>query len=167
MKFKGNLVSLELNMAAYKKRLHEELLEDLTRVAFVWLNKVLAEVPQWSGASRATFLQLAREISYSLAIDPKVISRESFGASHGKGKITTDPAKGLYTFTYSTDLKWLVSNEFRHNTAENDSTVFHRLRRPGPYHFQEKGKVAFEQAAKDVRLPSPWKSLKIKKHRVS
>lgn len=167
MKFKGKLRSPSINLAAYRKKLHEQLLEDLSRSAFAWLDRVLEEVPTWSGASRATFLQLARHVGYSLIISPKVISRESFGTSHGSGKITADAAKGLYTFTYSTDLKWLVSNEYRHNTSKNDSSVFHRLLNPGPYHFQKMGKAAFEKEAQEVRLPSPWKSLKIKTHRVT
>ena len=167
MKFTGNLVSPVLDLTAYKKKLHEQLLDDLNRVAFAWLDTVLAEIPNWSGASRATFLQLARQVGYSLIISPKVISRESFGASHGSGKIIANLSKGIYTFTYSTDLKWLVSNEYRHNTKKNDPSVFHRLLRPGPYQFQKKGQAAFEREAQGVRLPSPWKSLKLKTHRVS
>ena len=166
MKFKGTLVSFEINMKAYKKRLHERLSEEVARLASVWLNTVLDEIPTWSGASRATFLQLASHIGFNISIQPSVISRVSFGAAHGKGSINANPEKGEYTFEYSTDLKWLVSNEFNHNTAENDPSVFHRLTRPGPYHFQRKGLAAFECEVKDVRLPSPWKSLKLTKHRV-
>ena len=166
MRFKGKLVSFDINMAKYKKKLHEQLLEDLGRVAFAWLDEVLAEIPEWSGASRATFLQLARKVGYSLNISPKVISREAFGAQHGQGSMTTDKAKGRYTFTYSTDLKWLVSNEYKHNTSKNDPSVFHRLLRPGPYHFQKAGLAAFERESQGVRLPNPWKYLKLTNHRI-
>jgi hypothetical protein len=166
MKFTGKLVSFDIDMAKYKKLLHEQLLEDLGRVAFAWLDAALEEVPEWSGASRATFLQLARKVGYSLAISPKVISREAFGAQHGQGRMTIDKDKGIYKFSYSTDLKWLVSNEYQHNTKKNDPSVFHRLLRPGPYHFQKKGLAAFEQESKDVRLPNPWKSLRLTTHRI-
>jgi hypothetical protein len=166
MRFTGKLVSFEIDMARYKTKLHEQLLEDLERAAFAWLDTVLSEVPEWSGASRATFSHLARKVGYSLIISPKVISRESFGSRHGKGDMTMDKAKGLYTFTYSTDLKWLVSNEYRHNTQKNDPSVFHRLLNPGPYHFQKAGKAAFERESQGVRLPNPWKSLKLTSHRI-
>jgi hypothetical protein len=167
MRFKGKLVAPELDLERYKKLLHEQLLEDLSRAAFAWLDEALSKVPEWSGASRATFLQLAREVGYSLIINPRVISRVSFGARHGKGKISVDPSKGIYTFKYSTDLAWLVSNEYRHNTKKNDPSVFYRLLRPGPYHFQKSAQAAFEREAKDVRLPNPWKSLKLRTYRVS
>lgn len=166
MKFKGNLVSLSLDFGAYRKALHEQLNEDLARAAFAWLDEALKAVPEWSGASRATFLQLARQVGFNVMINPKVISRESFGASHGKGKIVANPQKGIYTFTYSTDLSWLVSNEYKHNTKKNDPSIFHRLIRPGPYGFQKRALEAFEREAKQVRLPSPWKFLKKTNHRV-
>lgn len=166
MKFKGTLVSFSLNMADYRKRLHEHLSDEIAQLAFVWLNAVLEEIPTWSGASRATFLQLASKIGYILAINPVASSRMSFGAAHGQGKITANPSTGIYTFTYSTDLKWLVSNEFNHNTPANDPSVLYGLKKPGPYHFQQKGLAAFRQASKDVRLPSPWQSIKKETHRV-
>jgi hypothetical protein len=166
MRFTGKLVSFEIDMARYKTKLHEQLLEDLERAAFAWLDMVLSEVPDWSGASRATFLHLARKIGYSIQFESSVISRKAFGANHGKGEITTDKAKGLYTFMYSTDLEWLVSNEYKHNTKKNDPSVFYRLLRPGPYHFQKAGKAAFERESRGVRLPNPWKSLKLTSHRI-
>lgn len=164
MKFKGNLTSFNINVASYRRALHEELSEEITRLAFVWLDAVLAEIPTWSGASRATFLQLSHEISYSLSIDPVVTSRISFGQRHGTGKMTADAKKGLYTFEYTTDLKHLVHNEF--NSPESDPNVFHRLKKPGPYHFQIKGEAAFRKEAATVRLPSLMKHLKKTKLRI-
>jgi hypothetical protein len=166
MKFKGTLTSFEIDMKDYRNRLHARLSEEVARLAFAWINTVLDEIPTWSGASRATFMQLAGKIRFNLSISPKVASRIGFGTGHGTGSINSDSQRGVYTFKYSTDLRWLVSNEFNHNTAENDSSVFHRLKKPGPYHFQRKGLATFEREVKDVRLPSPWKSLKLTKHRV-
>ena len=166
MKFKGNLAVLDFDLEDYRKRLHEQLSEEISRAAFIWIEEVLAEIPLWSGASWATFLRLSREIRYSLTIDSKVIRRVSYGQRHGDGEVTADSKKGLYSFTYTTDLEWLVSNEYRHNTKENDPTVWYRLLRPGPYHFQQAGQRAFEKVAGDVRLPPPWKSLKVTKRRI-
>jgi len=164
MKFKGSLVSFRINFPDYQKRLHESLSNDIAHAAFVWLEAVLAEIPTWSGASRATFLQLAREVEYALTIAPKVQSAIPYGQRHGEGEVTSDPKKGIYTFSYSTDLRRLVHNEY--NTPDSDPNVFYRLLRPGPYHFQLKGQEAFRKFAGDVRLPYPWKSLKVHRHRV-
>lgn len=165
MKFKGSLITLQFSLSDYQKRLHEMLSNEISHAAFVWLEAVLSEIPTWSGASRATFLRLAREVEYSLNIAPKAMNRIPYGQRHGDGEVTTDPAKGLYTFSYETTLRWLVHNEY--NAPETDPEVFYRLLKPGPYHFQQKGAAAFRKFAAEVRLPSPWKSLKVHRNRVS
>ena len=165
MKFTGSLVTLQFTLSDYQKRLHEHLSNEIAHAAFVWLEAVLSEIPTWSGASRATFLRLAREVEYVLSISPTTLNRIPYGQRHGDGEVTADPAKGVYTFRYETTLRWLVHNEF--NSPDSDPAVFHRLLKPGPYHFQQKGQAAFSKFASDVRLPSPWKSLKVRKHKVS
>lgn len=164
MKFKGSLVSFRLDLTKYQKRLHEVLSNEIAHAAFIWLETILSEIPTWSGASRATFLRLAREVEYALIISPKVFNRIPYGQRHGEGSITADSKKGEYYFHYSTDLPWLVHNEF--NTPDSDPNVFHRLLKPGPYSFQKKGQEAFRKFAGEVRLPSPWKNLKVTRHRV-
>lgn len=164
MKFTGALVSIEMDMADYRQRLHESLSEEIAHVASVWLEAVLQEIPIWSGASWATFTKLSREIGSTLAISPAVKSRISYGQRHGDGALTANKKKVEYTFEYSTDLRWLVHNEF--NTPESDPNVFAKLKKPGPYHFQRIGRAAFEKHAADVRLPNPWKSLKVTRHRI-
>lgn len=158
MKFYGNLVKLSIDEKKFRKAVHEELSNELGRLAFVWLEAVLAEIPTWSGASRATFLRLAREIGYSLVISPEVVSRISFGQRHGTGKVTMNAKKGIYTFKYTTNLRWLVHNES--NSPGSDPNVFHRLRKPGPYNFQQKGLAAFLREAVTIRLPLSSKFLK-------
>jgi len=164
MKFKGSLTSLHFDLEGYRKRLHEHLSEEIAHAAFVWLNTVLDEIPTWSGASRATFLALSREVGFNLSISPIVKSDISTGIAHSKGKMTSDSSKGEYTFEYGTDLRHLVWNEF--NSPEGDPAVFAKLKKPGPYRFQEKGREVFKQVAADVRLPDPWKSLKTTKVKV-
>ncbi len=165
MKFKGSLATLQLNLSDYQQRLHECLSDEIAHAAFVWLEAVLSEIPTWSGASRATFLQLAREVGYGLSISPKVQSRTAYGERHGDGEIVADPKQGLYTFSYDTTLRWLVHNEF--NPPDSDPEVFYRLLKPGPYYFQRKGQDVFRKFAAEVRLPNPWKSLHVRKHRVA
>jgi len=158
MKFTGNLVQLKVDEPALRKAIHAELSNEIARLAFVWLEAVLSEIPVWSGASRATFMRLAREAGYSLAIDPVVKSRISFGQRHGTGKMSADAKKGIYSFEYTTDLKWLVHNEY--NSPESDPAVFHKLKKPGPYNFQIKGRAAFRKEAATIRIPLSSKFLK-------
>ena len=165
MKFKGTLKSFRIDLGRYQKKLHEHLSDEIAHVAFLWLNAVLAEIPVWSGASHATFLQLSRSVGYQLAVQPAAVNRVAYGQQHGSGEVTADAKGGVYGFHYETSLPHLLHNEF--NTPESDPNVFYRLKRPGPYHFQEKGRKVFEDYAKEVRLPNPWQSLKVKSHKVS
>ncbi len=168
MKFKGSLTALQLDLEDYRRRLHEHMTGVITRAAFDWLNTVLNEIPTWSGASRATFLALSREVGFSLSISPSSSGSKGLGigvgASHGQGEMTADSKKGEYTFSYSTSLPHLIWNEF--NTPEGDPNVFKGLKKPGPYHFQIKGQEAFQKIVAEVELPNPWKSLKSKKVKV-
>jgi hypothetical protein len=151
-------------MTAYKRTLHEQMSEVITRGAFAWLTAVLAEIPVWSGASHATFLQLSHAVGYSLAISPTVFSRVPWGRSKGEGEIIADPEKGKYVFRYETSLEHLIFNEYNNANSTYDPSVFYRLRRPGPYGFQAIGLAAYLKAIEGVRLPSP--TIKIKTKRV-
>ncbi len=168
MKFKGSLTALQFDLEGYRKRLHGHMTEVITRAAVDWLDTVLREIPTWSGASRATFLTLAREAEFNISITPKSTSKRGLGigvgASHGTGSLVADPGKGEYTFSYSTSLPHLIWNEF--NSPEGDPNVFKGLKKPGPYHFQIKGRETFKKIVADVVLPNPWKSLKSKKVKV-
>jgi len=164
MKFTGNFVSFQFDMKKYEQILHEQLSEDIAHAATLWLEAVLTEIPVWSGASWATFTQLAREIGSNLAINPVAVNRISFGQRHGDGALITDRKKHEYYFEYSTDLRWLVHNEY--NTPNSDPNVWGRLKKPGPYFFQEVGQKVFAKVANEIYLPSPWKALKIIKHRI-
>ena len=166
MRFKGTLKAPTVSMESYKRTLHEHLSDAIAHAAFEWLGAVLAEIPVWSGASHATFLQLSREVGYALAISPTVRSRESYGASHGDGEIVADKDSQQYTFTYETTLPHLIYNEFNNANITPDPTLLGKLKKPGPYHFQERGVKAFQGFAATVRLPSPWKSLKVRKYKV-
>ena len=166
MKFKGTFRAPRLDLKKYQTLLHEHLSDEIAHAAFVWLSSVLEEIPVWSGASHATFLRLAREVGYNLTISPRVVSRISYGQRNGDGEIHADPQKGLYTFKYSTSLRHLIYNEFNDANVVPDSGLLSRLINPGPYMFQLKGQMAFREHVKNVRLPSPWRVLKISKVRV-
>lgn len=161
MKFVSTFFAPRIDLAAYRQALNETLKERLALAAFQYLDAVLAKVPVWSGASAATFLQLAKTIDYPLNIQPttQLGYGISYGRAHGKGKFVTGE-DGLFFFTYSTTLAHLAWNE---NNPPPGPGQFGVLKRPGPYHFQTVGRLAFEKVAKATRLPNPFDNLKLRK----
>jgi len=132
---------------------------------------VLTRIPVWSGAERATFLNLAKQISYNIPISPTAwngrLNRIPLGERCGTGRLIIDATKGRYSFEYTNDLHYLTFNEYKNaNSDKAGSGVVGRLLNPGPYHFQALGAKAFQDYAKTVRLPSPFRHFKIKTLRV-
>jgi hypothetical protein len=168
MRFTGVYTLPRLNLNAYLRNLHDVLSEAMARAAFAWLEATADKIPQWSGASAATFLHLAREVSYSLPISQAGIApnRVNLGLRHGDGSVEVDRAQGRYFFSYSTTLEHLIYNEFNNANVKPDPTLFSRLINPGPYRFQQRGKVAFLRVASSVRLPNPFLYLKTRKVKV-
>jgi len=125
-----------------------------------WLEAVLAEIPVWSGASRATFVKLAQQISHGLPVAPAAtatgerINRTGMGMAESDGRLTTDKETGEYTFTYSTTLPWLIWNEYHNANVEPDPTLFYRVIKEGPYNFQVVGARAFLRFVENVGLPA-------------
>ncbi|CAL1125571.1 unnamed protein product [Cladocopium goreaui] len=150
----GLVKAPRINLTKYRKQLQTELGEALAEATFRWLSETADKIPVYSGASKATFIPLANEISLQLAIAPIVRSRIPLGLAHGDGEIITDPVSGRFTFTYYTDLFYLVYNEYH-----NANLVGFHLRNPGPYRFQEAGRKAFEEFSETVRLPNPFKQM--------
>jgi len=163
MKFKGTFVAPRVDFTKYRQALHNELLELLTRAAFEWLEETAKTIPQWSGASAATFLHLARQIGYSLPISRAAtapFNGEPMGLGASRGEFVSDPNSGQYHFIYSTTLKHLIYNEFNNANLSPDDSLFSRLLQPGPYRFQDRGQAAFLRVASGVRLPEPIYKLK-------
>ena len=175
MKVKINFKAIEISISSWRKAMDTELTKQIKAAAVVWLNAtVLSVIPVWSGASRATFLKLARSVSFPLSITglkARPGARGALGPSVGfqqsQGKLETDSKTGKYTFTYETSLFHLIFNEFN-NANQNPvaGRLFSRLKQPGPYNFQKLGKAAVEGLLKSVELPSPWKHIKLKSIKV-
>ena len=176
-RFTAQFKLININEEAWRKRLNALLTKEIKKAAIAWLNAtVLLAIPVWSGASRATFLKLARAVSFPLTItgiralsskNPKALG-PSVGFQQSKGSVSADEKSGRFTFTYGTTLFHLVFNEFN-NANQNPSAgkLFARLRKPGPYNFQKIGEAAFDQYAQTaVKLPSPWNKLRVKSLRV-
>lgn len=145
------LPAIDLN--AYRKELHRHMSDVIAQATMEWLDTVLAEIPTWSGASRATFVKLASEINFSVDIAPTAMDRTAEGITQSDGEVVMDSNKGRYVFTYGTSLPWLVWNEYHNANIEPDPTLFYRVWKEGPYMFQVKGAEAFKRFADKVRLP--------------
>jgi len=164
MKFTAQFSTARIDVSAYRNTLDVHMKDAIAHGLMEWLEAVLAEIPVWSGASRATFVKLAQQISYNLPVAPAAvkaahglfterIDRTWMGVAQSGGKLTADKATGEYTFTYSTTLPWLIWNEYHNANVDPDPTLFYRLLEPGPYNFQVTGARAFLRFAEDVDLP--------------
>jgi hypothetical protein len=154
MKFTASLAAPSLDLAMYRKALDAHMKAVVAQGLMEWLDAVLAEIPVWSGASRATFIPLASRISYGVPISPKVISRIGTGIASSAGPLEIDEEKGRYAFEYRTWLPWLVWNEYHNANVDPDPGLFDRLLKPGPYNFQVKGYEAFQRFSRTVDLPA-------------
>lgn len=168
MKFTGNLLSFTINVEKYKQQLAEALSEQLAYALFRWLEATVDELPQWSGASAATFLHLAREIGYSLTItvSDTAPNRIQLGLNNGEGEFHIDRNRGIAKFRYRTTLRYLVYNEYHNANLVPDPGLRWKLLDPGPYHFQRKGQAAFKFAVKDSWLPNPFSAITQKKFKI-
>ncbi len=154
MKFTHTYRAPRLNLAGYRQVLDAAMQEILAQGLMAWLEAVVAEVPVWSGASRATFVKVASKIDASVPISGSApVDRTGIGMEASTGEMKTDIESGLYTFTYGTSLPWLIWNEFRNANIDPDPTLFAKLKKPGPYDFQVKGIAAFLHTTGRVSLP--------------
>lgn len=147
----------------YREALHAKLAEALAQAATAWIDTATPPdtanpvIPVWSGASRATFSQLANYIGYVLTypIADGGPDRISLGESMGSGTFvagTGDP--GIYSFSYETTLPHLNVNE-RYDARQWG----YRLVNPGPYNFVEKGREAVRKVFTEFVMPSWQQSL--------
>jgi hypothetical protein len=168
MKITATLQVPRLDINRYKRQLADDMTAALTNAAFEWVLAATAEIPVWSGASHATFLQLSREIGFQLSISEagNAPNRVSYGLRHSDGVFITDPNAGRFAFHYETDLKHLVYNEYNNANVTPDPGLFFRLLKPGPYHFQEAARAAYSRAMGGVTLPDLRKFIKVKIKRV-
>lgn len=151
--WQANLRGLNLPLPVIRRAIDKRLLESTKKGAHVWLDTVLAIVPTWSGASRATFEALAQAVGYKVTYGPirSFKDRRALGQGAGFGGIEKNGSAG-YRFTYRTDLRYLVFNEANRAT-KGVAGVFKGLIKPTPYKFFDAGEKAFKAYAATVRLP--------------
>jgi len=152
MKFTAQFSVPRIDVVAYRSALDKHMAHAIAQGLVVWLEAILAEIPVWSGASRATFTKLASHISYSIPIAPVAVDRIGMGQASSDGGMVTDKQTGEYSFTYSTTLPWLIWNEYHNANVEPDPSLFYRVIKEGPYNFQAVGARAFLRFADNVDL---------------
>jgi len=160
LKFTGTFNLPGIDVRAWKARVLVEMREQLKEVARAWLEAAMAPIPTWSGASLGTFRDLASEVDFSYSISPTSIGRTlgmgpAAGAAQSTGVFGGDEKRGEFFFEYTTSLEHLIFNEFNNANTTFDPNIFHELRHPGPYRFQEKGRAAADAAMQDITLPLP------------
>src|SRR5208282_1292757 len=163
MKFKAQFIAPRIDISGYRDALDKAMKEAISQALMEWLDRVLEEIPEWSGASRATFSALASAIGMGIPTAPTTNAKVMVGdrtaeclASSVGSKLSINEPPGHYTFTYQSNLPWLVWNEYNNANESPDPTKWPPpalLLKPGPYEFQAKGLNTFIQFSKGVSLP--------------
>jgi hypothetical protein len=150
--WKANLKGLYLPLPIIKGAIDRRVLNSTKEGARVWLTTVLAIVPTWSGASRATFEALAQAVGFTVTYGPITAFKDRRALGQGAGHGGLEKTPGGYSFYYRTDLRYLIFNEANVATV-GVAGVFKGLINPTPYKFFEAGERAFKAYSKTVRLP--------------
>lgn len=153
MRFLAKLKGLFLNLVGIRKELDDYSRQTVEAAARVWLQAALAEIPVWSGASRATFEQLGAAIGEPVPLSHKADApnRIALGRANGRGGIEKD-GEGNWRFFYETSLVYLSANE-QQSVGVGQYGVVSGLIQPTPYNFRGKANAALQGFASDVPLP--------------
>ncbi len=169
MKFKPNFTSIELDMPAYKRALDQYLTVKLKASGRKWLDATVrtsTHIPTWSGASRATFQKLANELGTTVPIGPirAKKDRTALGRASAVGSgVEVNPAKGIWKFTYATQLRYLIYNEYNPPVPGAPPKPWSTAVRFTPYGFQDKGEAVWLDFVRNVVLPNPFQYLRKEK----
>ncbi len=166
MKWKTEFTAITLDLKAYRAELDRYMKDWVTQAAQAWLHAtVIAIIPTWSKASRATFQALAHEVGMSIPYGPlrSRTDREGLGLASGDGGLALKPASFRWHFWYQSSLRYLAYNEYNKAVfGDGPHAPFSRsgLIHPTPYRFQEAGAKEFGEFARHTQLPNPFNFLK-------
>lgn len=158
MRFITSLEWIKMDLTAYRRGLIDHLTKINKEAGQLWLHTALQPIPTWSGASRATFVKLARELGTSVPFGRiSAKDRTALGMLNSTGSgVITDPTIPYVGFMYKSSLRYLTYNEFNAATPGPPPQPFGKLRNPTPYHFTTKALAAWEAFAKTAKLPNPY-----------
>src|SRR5271166_3796342 len=138
MKFSGQLAIPVLDLASVKAALDKAAKTAIRGALQEYLTVALEVIPNWSGASRATFNSLAEQVG---------VATGASGGGVSTGEADTNSVLvlgdgGQYKFTYATHLSWLAWNEYNNANENPDPGKWPppaKLIHPGPYQSQAFG----------------------------
>lgn len=171
MKWTAELYSIELDSELYMKVLLNTLRNANERAGKAWIQAAANQtpIPTWSGASRGTFIKLAKQLGTSIAIGPirkgvkKAVNLGVYSAS-ASGVVEKRTKGELYIgFVYDTVLRHLAYNEYNSPVAGKYPKPFSNKVRYTPYRFQSRAEAAWQVEASKVKLPNPYTYLKKRK----
>ena len=149
MKFTGTFTGIHFDLADYEQQLSDYLLNALHEGAKAWLQAVAGRggrVPLWSGMARASLFELSELVNGRIVISPlRSPSRTAQGRSLGTvtQKISKSGAK------INIDIETSVP----HYSLQEYKNVGISPR--APWQSLLAGKLAFQIATKDAKLPKP------------
>jgi hypothetical protein len=161
--FTTEFYAIDIDMAAYRKAVLEYLRELNEKAGQAWLNEVIkgTPIPTWSGASRATFQKLARELNTTVPIGIQKSKKNrvplGLSTSAGSGVEERNYPTDIYVgFLYETSLRYLAYNEYNRAVAGPPPQPYSNNVRFTPYGFQKRASKVWQAEAKKARLPNPY-----------
>lgn len=153
--FSKKRARINYNRAKHAAEIDKATEEAARQAARLWLENALSRVPTWSGASLATFERLAAEVGIPVNIPVKqnAPNRIALGRLNSGGGVHRN-SLGHWTFSYKTDLRYLLANDTQHVSVGEHGVIWGLLQ-DTPYQFGETGRQIVEEFAKTVKLPRP------------
>ncbi len=142
-----------MNLRAWLGSLDAKMQLSTEQAARVWLRAALENVPDWSGASRATFEQLADAVGerVNINIAENAPDRIALGRLNSRGGIERI-GKASWRFFYENNLRYLAANETTTVTV-GEAGVRWGLIEPTPYNFRDAANAAAEAFTANITLP--------------
>jgi hypothetical protein len=171
LKAKCRFKSFELDFKTYKKVAFNAVVNINETAGKTWIRAATDEapIPTWSGASRASFQKLARDLGTSVPLGPirergNLFDRIAWGRQSSKGSgLVTDKGKVYLGFIYQTTLGHLIYNEYNSPVPGPYPQPWTTAVRFTPYFFQYRAWEAWNEVAKTAKLPNPYNYLVKKK----
>ena len=166
MKFTAKFHGMSIDLDAYKVAMLKRLRGLNEKAGQAWINEVVnnTPIPTWSGASRATFQSLARELGTTVPLGPlRTKSRAALGRANSDSRVLEEKSKNYVGFQYSTSLRYLAYNEYHAATAGAPPRPYSNNVRFTPYHFLPRAEKSWQTVANDAKLPDPYKFMKKRK----
>lgn len=153
MRFLNRIRQIKLNLLALVGNLDATAEKATRQAAKIWVETAIAQVPSWSGASLATFEQLANEVGVSvpIVVQQNAPDRIALGRLNSRGGIER-LGRGQWRFFYENNLRYLSANETR-SVGVGEFGVRWGLIEPTPYNFRDAANKAAEAFLRNVELP--------------